>query len=59
MEKAEAVDRTRHTRPFPLWVISGSVDHVDGLHRTQPVYLNKRTRAGPAGWGQPCARDPG
>ena len=30
-----------------------SADHVDGLRRTQPVYLNKLTRAGPAGWGQP------
>jgi hypothetical protein len=30
-----------------------SADPVDGLRRTQPVYLNMLTRAGPAGWGQP------
>jgi hypothetical protein len=42
--------------PCLLRVISGCADHVDGLHRTQPVYLNKRTRAGPVGWGQPWAR---
>jgi hypothetical protein len=41
---------------WPLWVISGSADHVDGLRRTQLVYLNKRTRAGPAEWGQPWAK---
>ncbi len=37
------------------WVKSGSADHVDGLPRTRPVYLSKRTPAGPAGWGQPWA----
>ena len=40
-----------------IGVISGSPNHVDGLHRTQSVYLNKRTRAGRAGWGQPWARN--
>jgi hypothetical protein len=29
-----------------------SANHVDGLHRTRPMYLNKRTRAGSARWGQ-------
>jgi len=24
----------------PVWVISGSADHVDGLPRTRPVYLS-------------------
>jgi hypothetical protein len=24
----------------PLWVISGSADHVDGLPRTRPVHLS-------------------
>jgi hypothetical protein len=32
-----------------MWVISGSADRVDGLPHTRPMYLNKRTRAGPAG----------
>jgi hypothetical protein len=33
----------------PLWGISGSADHVDGLPPTRPVYLNKRTRLGRPG----------
>jgi hypothetical protein len=28
-----------------------ALDHIDGLPRTRPVYLSKRTRAGPAGVG--------
>ena len=36
-----------------LWVISRSANYIDRLHRMRPVYLNKRTRAGPAGWGLP------
>lgn len=39
-------------------VISGSADYVDGLHRSQPVYLNKRTRAVQSGWGQPLGEQP-
>jgi hypothetical protein len=39
----------------PQRVISGSADHVDGLSPIRPVYLSKRTHAGPAGWGQPWA----
>jgi hypothetical protein len=39
-------------RKITAWVISGSADRIDGLHRTQPVYPNVRTRVGPAGWGQ-------
>jgi hypothetical protein len=39
-------------RQMPGWVISGDVDR---LYRTIQCNLNKRTRTGAAGWGQPWA----
>jgi hypothetical protein len=71
MERRTLADDTRHSTGLKenctadlsetdllcrLRVVSGSADYVGGLPRTRPVYLSKRTRAGPAGWGQPWAK---